>query len=258
MILGAFFMAFLVVPCQARAQEPGTGLSIADVSKMLTAGIGEDLVIAKIVKNGRAFDLSTDDLIALKKAGASNAVLRALMNPAPAPAAAPAVVVTTKPSEYPDEIGVYVRLRGEWVAIDPEIVNMRTANVLGHAMSYGISKAKMKGDVRGNKSRLQIASPVELLIKAAEGVAATEYQILTLETKGDRREFEAFQMGFASAKSGARKGLIEPKFEKVGKAMYRTTLEGVKRGEYGILPPGAVTSASTASSGKMYSFGLIE
>jgi len=253
----------LLAICSAQTspapQPNGKSLTVADVAKLLESGIGEDIVIAKVKQEGKAFDLSTDDLIELKKAGATSAVLKAMMSPTPNLASGQSAgSPQAQPSDLPDEQGVYVRIRGEWQAVVPEIVNMRTANMLGHAFSAGISKAKMKGDVQGGKSKLQIATPVEILIRCAEGVSPTEYQILQMEEKGGRREFEAMEIGFASAQTGARKGLIEAKFDKVSKATYKTTLINLKRGEYGILPPGAATSASTASAGKVYAFGIIE
>ena len=57
--------------------------------------------------------------------------------------------VDPKTSDLPDEQGLYINVRGEWKAIDFEVINMRTANVLGHAMSYGIAKAKLKGTSPG-------------------------------------------------------------------------------------------------------------
>ncbi len=51
---------------------------------------------------------------------------------------------------------------------------------------------------------------------------------------------------------------ITVKFEKIGRNTYRATVTDLKRGEYGILAPGAVASNNGASSGKMYTFGVIE
>jgi hypothetical protein len=68
--------------------NPSSGLTVDGVIAMLNAGLSDDLVIAKIQKSNQAFDLSTDDMIRLKKAKASDAVIKAMMNSAPAPAAA--------------------------------------------------------------------------------------------------------------------------------------------------------------------------
>jgi hypothetical protein len=50
---------------------------------------------------------------------------------------------------------------------------------------------------------------------------------------------------------------IEVTIERVGVRLYRIipTLP-LSPGEYGFLPPGALLSASAASSGKLYTFGI--
>jgi hypothetical protein len=69
------------------------GLNVDGVISLVTAGISDDLIIAKIHKSGQTFDLSTDDMLRLKKAGASDAVMKAMMNAAPASAATPAAPI---------------------------------------------------------------------------------------------------------------------------------------------------------------------
>ncbi len=64
------------------------GLTVDGVISLIGAGISDDLIIAKIQKSGQTFDLSTDDMIRLKKAKASDAVMKAMMSRTPAPAAA--------------------------------------------------------------------------------------------------------------------------------------------------------------------------
>ena len=68
-----------------------TGLTVDGVISLVGAGISDDLIIAKIQKSGQTFDLSTDDMVRLKKAGASDTVMKAMMSGTPAPAAASAV-----------------------------------------------------------------------------------------------------------------------------------------------------------------------
>jgi hypothetical protein len=57
---------------------------------------------------------------------------------------------------------------------------------------------------------------------------------------------------------GVNKDAIAMKFDKIGRNTYRTTLADLKKGEYGILAPGTLTSANQASQGKLYTFGVIE
>jgi hypothetical protein len=66
-------------------QQQAKSLTVGDVVKMFQNGIGDDVIIAKLNKEGKAFDLSADDLIELKKAGVSNSVLKAMMTSEPMP-----------------------------------------------------------------------------------------------------------------------------------------------------------------------------
>jgi hypothetical protein len=80
-------------PSAGTASSSPTGLTVDGVISLVGAGISDDLIIAKIQKSGQTFDLSTDDMVRLKKAGASDTVMKAMMSGTPAPAAVPAVPV---------------------------------------------------------------------------------------------------------------------------------------------------------------------
>ena len=58
-------------------------LSIDDVLEMVDVKLSEDLIISQIRKNGKPFALSTQDMIRLKTRGASDNVIRALIQPQP-------------------------------------------------------------------------------------------------------------------------------------------------------------------------------
>jgi hypothetical protein len=76
-----------------------SGLTVDGVISLLNAGLSDDLIIAKIQKSGQSFDLSTDDMVRLKKAKASDAVIKAMMDAAPAaPGPTPAPAVTSGPA----------------------------------------------------------------------------------------------------------------------------------------------------------------
>ncbi len=80
------------------------GLTVDNVLEMVRAGLSEDLIIARIRKEDKATDLTPEEMISLKKAGASDAILKVLLDPktdlkplAPAtlPTATPAGAATT-------------------------------------------------------------------------------------------------------------------------------------------------------------------
>ena len=72
---------------QSAAPNPASSLTVDGVISLIDAGISADLIIAKIQKSGQTFDLSTEDMVRLKKAGASDAVMKAMMSATPAPVA---------------------------------------------------------------------------------------------------------------------------------------------------------------------------
>jgi hypothetical protein len=71
--------AWLLQEQSAGTASSGAALQNEDVSKMVKAGLGDDLIIAKIGSSKCQFDTSTDALIKLKQSGVSAAVLKAIM-----------------------------------------------------------------------------------------------------------------------------------------------------------------------------------
>lgn len=57
-----------------------TGTSVDQVIAMLEAGISEDLILARLHKENKSFDLTADDMIRLKKAKASDSLLKTMMD----------------------------------------------------------------------------------------------------------------------------------------------------------------------------------
>ena len=74
----------------ARVKESAhtNGLTPDDVMRLAKAGVSEDIIIQQIKKTGRAFDLSTDQLIAFKTANVSDRIVHAMLDPESARAAA--------------------------------------------------------------------------------------------------------------------------------------------------------------------------
>jgi len=83
MIAGfGFGFLFLVTFCAYSQNAP---LTKDTVIQMVKAGLPDDVIISKIKTEANLPNLSTDDLIALKSAGVSDGVIRALLSPAPKP-----------------------------------------------------------------------------------------------------------------------------------------------------------------------------
>lgn len=90
----------------ATAKQPKV-MSIKDVLGMRQAGLSDELIEAQIRRNNRSFDLSTDDMLELKKHGLSDGLIRLMLDPTAAlaptvavpPAAAPRAIA--KPAARP-------------------------------------------------------------------------------------------------------------------------------------------------------------
>ena len=76
-IILSLLAATLVTAVPARAQQ---GLTNGDIIKMQSAGLSENIILASVNGQPAAYDTSTDGLLALKKAGVSDAVVAAMIS----------------------------------------------------------------------------------------------------------------------------------------------------------------------------------
>ncbi len=249
-----------------------SGLTCEDVIKLAKAGLAEDIIIEQIRKNGKAFNLSTDQLVALKTANVSDRSVEAMLDPtktfvaesAPAPLlskptviAPPAepppprhVHVEAEHETLPTEIGVYAKERGHWEEVPPEIVYWKTGGVLKTVATAGIRHGDVNGHIPGSDSRTRLQHVKEFLIIAPEGTALAEYQLVRLRRNHDNREFRTVTGGFLHAQSGAQRDMVPFDGKKLSSGVFVVTFPSeAGPGEYGFLPPG-----SNGGNGKIYSF----
>ncbi len=235
-------------------------LSNQDILDMASMGLGDDVILEKI-RSAPETDFVTDlnSLKALKAAHVSDPIIRAMINPKAVPAAsAPSATAPALANpDLPDDVGVYIKVRGKLNEVTPEVVGYKTGGVLKSMATYGMDKGHRNGTVQGPKSALQIGSDAEFIVRCPEGTAINEYQLLRLDMKGDRREFRAWTGGVLHSSEGAEKNAEKYDSEKVAPRVFRIKLPPLKKGEYGFLPPGS-TSGNIASSGKLYTFGVKE
>lgn len=234
------------------------------VMKLAKSGLGEDLIVQTIGASAGHYDTSTDALIALKTAGVTDKEIGAMLTKnlgASAPAAAPAAAAMG--SGLPagvDEIGVYYKDKaGKWVECEPEIINYKSGGAMKSILTQGIVKGDMNGHIPGATAKLSLTRPVTVLIYATEGTAPNEYQLLKLRVNSNNREFRSMTGGVVHTSTGAQRDSMEFTSTKIGPRLYQITLgPETTVGEYGILPPGSITSTNAASAGKMFTFHLVE
>ncbi len=239
------------------------------IIQLLKIGFDDDTIMAKVLKTKHNFDTSTQGLVALKQAGASNRLIQFLMDPANS---APKTVPQGEPeppktgvlgslgireAPLPTEIGIYVKKNNLWAEIQPEVVNWKTGGVLKRIATVGIVKGDVNGNINGAHSRNVVKTPAEFLIIAAEGVAITEYQLIHLNENKDNREFRTVTGGVLHSSTGATRDLMQFEGRKLASRTFSVKLTALGAGEYGFLPPGAgVSGSGSGPQGKMYTFRI--
>lgn len=229
------------------------------IVKMVKAGLGEGLIVSMVQNQPGKYSLTPEDLVNLKQQGVSEKILTAMVGKGTPGSAASGVTAPTD-GDFPPgiDIGVYYKKAGKWEEMLPEVVNWKTGGVIKSIASAGIVKGDINGHIVGDHSRNSVASPLEVLIYAPEGVAITEYQLVHLHEEKDSREFRTVTGGVMHVSGGATRDVIPFEGKKIANRMYKVLLPTLGAGEYGFLPPGAVTSSNSASIGKMYTFRLVE
>ena len=239
----AFLVALLLILCAiASAQDALKNEHIVDLKK---AGMDDATVLKLIESRSSSFDTTVRALVALKEAGISDTVINAII-------AAGRGDDSGGLFDVPEEIGVYTNLRERLVPLKTEIVTWRTGGELKKL--YG-NRGHLNGVVSKPLSTLHLDSKPEFIVRVPDGVAAEEYQLLRLWKKGDRREFRIVTGGVIHSNSGPDDNLVGVDVERVGSRLYRIRPSlPLQSGEYGFLAPAAATTASAASSGKIYTF----
>ena len=234
-------------------------LTNSDIIDLVKAKIPDSVIVDEIQRSKCDFSTAPQDLISLKKAGVSDAVLGAMVkageaNPAPiAPAPAAANNAPTL------DVGVYYRKNGSWVTLPPEVVNWKTGGVLKGMATMHIVKGDINGDIRGKDSPTSVATPEKFLFVVPEGTYITEYQLIHLHQHSNRRAFRTVTGGVFHVSGGATRDVLPFRSEKVGSRTFEVTLAHLEGGEYGFLPPGNNASRQAMSSlGAMYTFHVVE
>ena len=268
-ILASFLFAFAAV--FASAQE-NTSLhkrfTNQDVVEMAKLGLSDDVIIAKIRKaceqgtDSVIFDTSVEGLKALKAGNVSDPVIKVMINPAPP---APAIVaganpITIDPSLPPPEVGVYWRDQGKFVLLQGQMVsNTKAGGKAGSMFTYGLRGEHWDATIEGHTSKNLVRDRhPTFYLYVPDGTDSSDYVLLKLNQKGDRREFQSGSFGgVTGGKSGVKKDKeVSFHAEHVGIRVYKLALDDeLKPGEYGFFMGTGISQTMTASRGGSRSGG---
>jgi hypothetical protein len=225
------------------------------VMKMAKAGLGDELIVETINTQPGKYVTDAEALVTLKTAGVSDRVITAMINKS----RRQLTNVPEKPVELSDvnEIGVYYKDHsGKWVAIEPEIVHIKSGGFIKSTVTNGIIKQDRNGHLNGRESKLALQCPIEVLIYVPDGVSASEYDFLRFRINSNNREFRVLTGGVFHSTGGADRDEVPFKPIKTAPHTYQFTVgKDTGGGEYGILPPG---TGNVTNGGKIYTFAIVE
>jgi hypothetical protein len=237
------------------------------IIKMTKAELGDNIIVTAVRMQPGTYMTAPDDLIALKSAGVSQAVISAMLARNSGMQQRPSMFPTlqrveiTPLSPNTDDPGVYFKNKqGQWEMMGPELVRYRDGGALKSLVTNNIVKKDENGVVSGPSSKLSISPGTEVLILSPNPQTdAVEYVILRLRPKSDRREFRVKTGNVFHAETGTDRDALEISIHKVNSRLFGFTVpHDLTKGEYGVLAPWSAGGAGIGHAGKLYTFSITE
>jgi len=271
---------FLLLATTAMSQQLGKRITNKDVIDMVALGVSDDVIITKIRSASAGgtlqFDTSVDGLKELKAAKVSDEVIKVMINPAPpaAPLVVAATPITNDPNLPPPEVGVYWKNANAFTRIEGQNISQaKVGGKAGSMFTYGMRNEHWDATLDGPESKNVIneRQPV-FYIYVPDGASSSDFALIILEKKGNRREFQIGSFGgLTGGKSGVKRDKeIAFTAEHAGIRTYKITLNAaMKPGEYAFfmgtgqqatMAGGSIGGARSggAASGKVYDFRIPE
>jgi len=257
-------------------------LTNATVVQLVKAGIGNDAVIAKIKATEGKYDLSTDDLIALKNDGVSGEVIAAMIaGPVKAEPAAVAMSLTDINPMTPHPSGLYLidAAANRLDRIDPTVSNQaKTGGIFGYALTMGLASMSVKVAISGEAARVVAPSPkpsfyfffdasnpatANIASSWSAGSAQTvsspsEFTLIRMMEKKGRREARVGSMNIGGAKTGVMDhDRIPFDYQMVREGVYKVTpKEPLEAGQYGFIYALSGGGTGGAMTARIFDFAI--
>jgi hypothetical protein len=261
------------------------------VIKLVKAGLSDDLIVTTINGSAGTYDTSANGLIALKKAGASDKVVSAIvLKGAGLSSTAPgtgATASTAAPGTNPDdpavahEAGIYIYndsapAGSKMTMLEPNVYTQgKTGGVFTSAMTYGVAKIKMKAVLRGARANARVSDPQPVFyfyfeetgagLSHATGIfggtsTPNEYTLLRFDVKSGTRETVIGQANAFGASGGTDdKAVTNFTYTKLRPGVYKVMLNAaLQPGEYGFISSGgsaAIGPMGSTSNSRVFDFG---
>lgn len=255
----------------ASAPRPASAETLTNeqIVKLAAAGLGDQVLIAKIRASDSAFDTTTDGLLALRKKGVSNAVIAEMISAGgsgrKAPVAEPervglpraAMSADSPDPRVPHPPGIY--LLADWrsptrmVAIEPTTsARTRNGNLVAYVLTGGLSRMSHTAVIPD--AAANTATPRKRPIfyfyfgdgsgeggrnfwSADAANSPDDFLLIRLRAKKQRREAVVGSSGIAGSNSGiSEKERIPFTVSRIAPGVYQAQPEAdLENGEYGFV-----------------------
>ena len=271
-------------------------LTNEQIVRMAAAGLGDQVLIAKIKASDNKFDTSTDGLLALRKKGVSNAVIAAMIAAdaaAPGTAAVafrpaePVVPVRTLSADSPDPnvphpLGIY--LLADWrsptrmVAIEP-VTSERTksGNLVAYLLTGGLAKRSRKALIHDAEARVRTPRrrPIFFFFlrdgrsaeqgqgafwNAGSAVSPGDFSLIRFDVDKDARKVKIGSSNIMGSRSGVTEKARIPFISlQVSPGVYSVQPENaLENGEYGFLYSPSTDGAGQGQRVRIFDFSVGE
>ncbi|AEI38073.1 MAG: hypothetical protein ABF461_03515 [Zymomonas mobilis subsp. pomaceae] len=246
------------------------------VLALTATGLGDEAIIAKIKNSDADFDLSTNQLIALRQKGVSSPVLAAMLETAQQKSQklsmdSPDPMVPHAPGVYLlDDQAVPPKMKH----IDPTVTNQsKTGGTWGYALTSGIASMSIKASIQNETAKNQTDEdqPVFYFFFDEQnqgsawnaGTTATvtspsEFTLIKMKSKNGHREVRVGSVNLGGAKSGVMdKDQIPFEAQLIRPGVYKVSPKySLASGEYGFLYAITSNGPRGALSGRIFDFSV--
>lgn len=247
---------------------------------LANAGLGDEVVIAKIKASEPDFDLSSEQILSLKARGVSAPIIAAMLDRTTAKAGAPVLSVDSIDPQVPHPSGVYLVDGGKMRRIDATMSNQaKTGGIFGYALTGGIASVSVKASIQNASARVKssVHKPIFYFFfdesnpglvqnasawsagSAATVTAPSEFSLVRLTAKQDRREARVGSMNIGGAKTGVMdKDRLAFEYELVRPGVYKVMPSSeLPTGEYGFIFSIQGGGSGGAMTAKIFDFAVL-
>jgi len=287
MLIGASYST----KAQDKGKSGGEVLTNQNVITMTKAGLGSAIIASKIHSSKTQFNLSTDELLRLKRERVPDDIIKAMLEASSTESArvsnagaGDAAKMDANDPLAQHEAGIYLleekNGQKQLLQLEPSISSQsKSGGFFTSAMTYGIAKIKSKAVLANGNARLQIEKqrPVFYFyfevknsglsnsgnVYTSSSTSPSEFVLVKLEAKKSGRELVVGQANMFGTQSGTLDKYARPfDYEKIAPGVFKVTPRiDLADGEYGFFYGGSTPLATYGYFGanvspKIFDFGI--